>query len=642
MYVNVTLYKTKLSTTDTMVFSTKEEQTEFFNGLTKLDLGQCSFNGKRTIRITGNYFMLNIGGYNYIKIYYTDGSGNERTYYAFIDLFRYVNDNCCEVDVTTDYIQTYMFDIQFSQLFVEQRNYSLNDEILSTLQYKNNYPVSRLDNILTHKISKTYLDHVTNEECSLIFVCILVNTDGETTSFLKDSYIHIPFINRNESSDIDTTHDIACIIIPRGVSSKRDGIYKNLFYYKYQNQIHSITNDVEVVLSRFSGLILDVFTVDTIIDGVDISIHYNESGLDDGMLIEFDDVNFEVSTASTDAPVLRSMYSADEHIIEYTPNYKSLFRAPYYNIYVGRNGRTMSLLNPFEIDGDTIKYKVYTDFIPIYSTYLKINTKRKYDNIYSIDGVIEGFVYSTNKWDEYKLSHSASVGDSLATKHAYDMEIAERNYNNAKNIAASKYGAIGAQAAGNLIGGIAGGVGSLLGGNVAKGATQLIGGVGRAAGNLAAGAITYEQELENASVAYENTLTTIEQESALLEIEYNNIKNAPNAINNLYSASSYLYETTSFINFNYLQASNIDEIIKYHKRFGFETALQTEITDLDGLHDTNAQDFDYIRTLNCNVISENIPKTSADMIAKIFNSGIYLWRNYEKLGEDYLSNYEGE
>lgn len=621
MYVNVTLYKTKLSTTDTMVFSSKEEQTTFFNGLTKLDLGQCSFNGKRTIRINGNYFMLNIGGYNYIKIYYTDGNGNERTYYAFIDLFRYVNDNCCEVDVTTDYIQTYMFDIQFSQLFIEQRNYSLNiEDFPKNYQFKNKYPIANSKEIFSETISSNYL-----------VVTVLVNRTGDLT---KIKPISFPLTKIDSDKSFTTQNAVGCCMWVYEYTETGYGIPKLTFKNIYKNEQQM---GLLEFIEAYSANILDITINDILGSGISAGENLNLWGIDWG----------EVDINGSKVYYIESMLNLPEkQIIVPSGNIKqSLYTSPYYNMYFYRKGRSINLINPSNIDwfenlGNLItNYKLYPGIFPNYSTIIEFIDNLNKRELFSIDSYAENIIFNVSAWEQYKLTNSATVGDALSTKHAYDLEIAERNRENSKDIAASKFGASGAQTAGNLIGSIAGG---LLSVDPLKGASQIIGGIGSAIGNTVGGGLTYAQELENVEVAYKNTLTTIEQESALLQIQYNDIKNSPDQVKNLIGNGYLDVAVDRRAKIAIYEATNIAEIIKYHKRFGFETALQTEITDLAGLHDTKAQHFDYIRTLNCSVISENIPRTSAEIIQKIFNSGIYLWRNYEKLGEDYLSNYEGE
>jgi len=635
MYVNVTLYKTKLSTTDTMVFSSKIEQTNFFAGLTKLELGKCSFNGKRTIRINGNYFMLNIGGYNYIKIYYTDGYGNERTYYAFIDLFRYVNDNCCEIDVTTDYIQTYMFDIQFSQLFIEQRNYSLDSEDLLSLSYKNYYPSSIYNNIREDYIC---VKDINDDDKYEFNICVLLNASTEELSNLRSYTFNIPLNERALPKVINTNNSIVCFVFPCAFKNGFIGEVKNV---NYDGTVTQLTYKLNDFISKYGANIVDIFIADTLqcVKGLNNDTIVVDSSTSNYInVVELDEKT--IITINS----MQSYITNDDVIKEVEYNFhKALFRSPYYNIYVGRDGGTMSLINPYDLDLSTglkVSYAYYQDILPVYNSIIKVlNTKRKYDCIFTFAPILENFLYTVDAWSQYKLTHSASVGDSLSTKHAYDLEVAERSYKNRRNIADTNEALGVTNTMGNAVTSFGKG---LAGGN--KGG--VIGGAISSITSLVTGSITTglakEQELENASVAYENTLTTIEQESALLKIQYNDIQNSPATVNNMYSGGTYVYGVNSVIKLNLLEPNNIAEIIKYHKRFGFETALQTEITDLGGLHDVNARHFDYIRTLNCNVISENIPRTSAEMIQKIFNSGIYLWRNYEKLGEDYLSNYRGE
>lgn len=624
MYVNVTLYKTKLSTTDTMVFSSKIEQTSFFAGLPQRELGKCSFNGKRTIRINGNYFMLNIGGYNYIKIYYIDGYGNERTYYAFIDLFRYVNDNCCEVDVTTDYIQTYMFDIQFSQLFIEQRNYSINDKVLFNLPYKNIYPIGN------YKL-KNY-----SELNNKPFICVLLDGSaqnpagggGTVGEVFGDIYLKTP-TDISESEEIYTTK-IVCLIFPITIQQNGTFTVDDTFIDGY-NTTHNCVN-FSSFISEFSSVIMNISIIDA------LPLFYGGKLNTDNFLLTANAYGAEADgyyIAYTGVKTNDVFAFVDTY---FNSNY-SLLRSPYYNLYIYRRGYNQTLVNIFncdvEMDSNSIRYlvKFLQDIIPSSDVIVDYSDKYKFNSA-KIQALSSTLPFSVDAWDNYRLSKSATSSDALATKHAYDMEIADRNYQNARNQSRTSFitgmtnalgSAVSAGGAG-LVGKPEAGIGSLV--------NSITGVVGSS--------LNYHQNLENASVAYENTKTTIEQESALLELQYNDIKNSPDITKNFYDSNGYSTMWYGKIRLDVYEAGNIDEIIKYHKRFGFETALQTEITDLRGLHDVNARHFDYIRTLNCNVISENIPRTSAEMIQKIFNSGIYLWRNYEKLGEDYLSNYRGE
>lgn len=643
MLVDVVLYKTKLSTTDTMVFDgdTAEEvranQSAFFATLEKKTFTEkLSFNGRRSLRIKGSYWLLNLDGYNYCTITYSN-----KTYFCFIDKFTYVNDNCTQVDVTTDYIQTYLTEIKFSQLFIDQRNYSLNGDDISELQYKNYYPISRYANKKSVSLSKTFYSSITGGECKIFFICILINNTTENYEYLKPNYLMIPMPIEKGEGYVTTVSDITCVLLPCYINSF--GGIKEFRNFKYANKYHRMS-DTGTIIDTLSPAIIDVFFTDAIIDGITVE-EDGDGGEYSGETIVFDANKIYLGESiiegtSGDYATLRFLTQKKQQLALYD-DMKSLSRAPYRQIYVGRDGGVISSINPFEIDGKNIEYSISQEVLPTYNTVIKINTKKKYDSIYSISPILGNFIYSLSAWDSYKNTHSASVGDSLATKHAYDMEMAERNYQNQKNIAQTKREIGGTEAGLGGLGNMFSGLATTLMGNPA-GVGQFVGGItSTITGGVKTG-LTYEQDLENATVAYENSKTTIAQESALLQIGYNDIKNSPSTINNLYSSSTYLYNYSSEIKFNYIEADNMEEVIKYHKRFGFETSLQTDITTINGMHDTNAQHFDYIRTMNASVISENIPKQSADIIAKIFDSGIYLWRNYEKLGEDYFSNYAGE
>ena len=659
MLVDVILYKTKLSTTDTMVFDgdTPEEvranQLSFFNSLEKKTFSdKLSFNGRRSLRINGNYWLLNLDGYNYCSIKFEN-----KTYYAFIDEFVYVNDNSVEIRVTTDYIQTYLTDIKFSPLFIEQRNYSLSTDVLADIPYKNTYPIGGLSNVEEVSLSIRFTGG-DGKIKSLFFICVILDVSSSEYDKFKEYTLNIPLnaLRKNLGKEINTNNSVCLFLFPCYADiSDSNQVYATKLEYidlvKIDDGTSNFFTGVEDFIDKYNSAILDVFIADGLTNGIDVTVDgitYTltvNTGFSDIEYInpgEYEHYLILKSTSVVSTPTKRIIFN----------DYKfNLFRSPYYNIYIGRDGSTMSLLNPFELSeysyktsGSKIAYRdlyyaIFQEVLPTYTTKVKISkTRRKYDSIYSFDPIIDNFLFSKDKWAEYKLSHSASVGDSLATKHAYDIEIAERNYANQKNIANTNRIIGGVNTGANAISDVIGGVANI---NVG-GISQILRGIGSAVSGGVKTGLEYEQSLENASVAYENAKTTIQQERALLEIEYNNIKNSPATINNLSSSGCYVYLFDTPIKINVLQASNIEEIIKYHKRFGFETSLQTDITTIKDTHDSNARYFDYIRALNANVISENIPKTSADIIAKIFDNGIYLWRNYEKLGEDYLSNYDGE
>lgn len=628
MLVDVVLYKTKLSTTDTMVFDgdTAEEvranQSAFFATLEKKTFSEkLSFNGRRSLRIKGNYWLLNLDGYNYCTITYSN-----KTYFCFIDKFTYVNDNCTQVDVTTDYIQTYLTEIKFSQLFIDQRNYSLNiRNFYQTTPYKNFYPVANHREVGTTPLYSDYR-----------LVTVLVNKTGD----LKDVFTEISFPLTGEPSQLTTQDNIACLIWLYEVTAGTDNSHPILGWQEFNINVENMS--LEEFLSAYSANIIDVTISD--VAAKDVSVNETGAGV----------VNLYYESHTIEGKTVYSVRGTTRSVPAYLyipmdNRKKSLLVSPYYNIYAYRKGKNKNLINPANLVfshpfGETLatKYQVFYSFYPNYSTVIDFKDNIDKKEIFSLDSYCENVVYTVSAWEQYKLNNSSTVGDALSTKHAYDMEMAERNYQNQKNIAETKkaIGAIDAGVSGSL--GVFSGAATALSGNVGGGISQIFGGVSNTITGGVKTGLTYEQDLENATVAYENAKTTIAQESALLQLGYSDIKNSPDTVKNL-TGSGYLdIVVDRRAKIGVYESTNIKEIEKYHKRFGFETSIQTDITTINGMHDTNAQHFDYIRTMNASVISENIPKQSADIIAKIFDSGIYLWRNYEKLGEDYFSNYAGE
>lgn len=630
MLVDVVLYKTKLSTTDTMVFDgdTAEEvranQSAFFATLEKKTFTEkLSFNGRRSLRIKGNYWLLNLDGYNYCTITYSN-----KTYFCFIDKFTYVNDNCTQLDVTTDYIQTYLTEIKFSQLFIDQRNYSLNiTNFYQYKPYKNFYPIST-----QKEISKTDL------HSNYILATVLCNKTGKLDNI--DSPIMFPL--SGQPQEFTTQRNIVCLAWLYELEEDNDNYPKITPISFLSNKEMSLgyflnnygANVIDITFSDVVARDVEDTGSTRVVKNLNMSQYNIDSSIDAGIV--------SAITGTTKENL------ATKLLLDIPSTIKpSLLVSPYYNMYTYRKGKSVNLINPANLkfylgtNKFYTRYRTYYSFFPDYATVIDFEDNINKKEVFPLGSYCENVVYTVSAWEQYKLNNSATVGDALSTKHAYDMEIAERNYQNQKNIAETKRKIGGVDAGLGGLGNLYGGLGAVLGGNPA-GVGQFVSGITSSITGAVKTGLTYEQDLENATVAYENAKTTIAQESALLQLEYNDIKNAPDVVRNL-TGNGYLdIAIDRRAKIATYEASNIEEVIKYHKRFGFETSLQTDITTINGMHDTDAQHFDYIRTMNANVISENIPKQSADIIAKIFDSGIYLWRNYEKLGEDYFSNYAGE
>lgn len=598
----------------------KNNQEAFFNTLPKVVYANCSFNGSRSVRIAGNYFELNLNGYNYCKIEHIR-RGTEYTFYSFIDLYRYVNDECCEIDITCDYIQTYLSEIKLAAPFIDQRNYSLNADLYKT-PYHNFYPVSRM----VESGDKVELSSI---RCVVFLVA--PNQEDEASIF-GASPVSIPFDIKTR--DISTAVGVHLVCYP---IDENDNIIYDVIDMNNQT-VHLI--NMYAFMENYSGIIIDSGICEhfnIVIRGGDNKYHLNytsggyfeigEIDADNKLLLAISDSSNNTGKQGFGElfTLIDSKYLSALNISPYT-EYRVGRRTSYFTINPynkGKNDNKIDLIVKSDVLGEKNNIVQYQDI-------------NRYETISTYKNPCGYMLYSRDAWSSYKNAHTATVGDSLATKHKYDLEIAERNKQAGTNkTTANAIGDAIKTFTGYLEDALSSVASILTGGSNIK--IPITGIINR---TTDIGVNTYKS-VTDITVAYENAKTNIQKEKDLLELEYNNIRNAPNEVLNAESNSYYhLYETASAI---VVKADNMEQIKKYHKKFGFQTSLQSDSDmTLSQLHDKAARHFDYIVTKNASVISENIPKSAAANIEKIFDNGIYLWRDYNKLGEDYFSNYNGE
>lgn len=109
-----------------LTFSTLNDQTTYFLGLTHLEIDNISYQRKDSI-IRYPAHIDSIIEYNYC-MYQNENYGN-KYFYAFITGMRYINDGMTEIQILTDTFQTWQFDINFKESFVEREMLSVADDI---------------------------------------------------------------------------------------------------------------------------------------------------------------------------------------------------------------------------------------------------------------------------------------------------------------------------------------------------------------------------------------------------------------------------------------------------------------------------------------------------------------------------------
>lgn len=126
---NSTIYLLKtpieLDNNNQLDFSNAAAQHNYFNGLTKINISEATFQRKDgTLRWAGN--SEDLLGYNYC-MYRNLGHGS-KWFYAFVTKIEYLSENSCAISLKTDTWQTYMFDLTFKTCLVE-REHVANDTV---------------------------------------------------------------------------------------------------------------------------------------------------------------------------------------------------------------------------------------------------------------------------------------------------------------------------------------------------------------------------------------------------------------------------------------------------------------------------------------------------------------------------------
>lgn len=114
-----------LSNKNQLTFSSKTAQYNYFNGLTKIEIDECSYQRKDNI-IRYPAHIDSIIEYNYCM--YQNSNYGDKWFYAYITNMTYENDGLTNITIETDAFQTWQFDINFKDSFVEREHVN-NDTI---------------------------------------------------------------------------------------------------------------------------------------------------------------------------------------------------------------------------------------------------------------------------------------------------------------------------------------------------------------------------------------------------------------------------------------------------------------------------------------------------------------------------------
>lgn len=132
MSYSVSLYYIKgINYTDTPYFKNRQLRDLFYlnHKVATIETSYYPPYYHNTIKFTTDDIDFN-SNVNYLSI-----DSSDRTYYYFIDSFRYISDSIIELSITMDVIQTYYFDISISNCCIERKFINRYDDNLISRKY---------------------------------------------------------------------------------------------------------------------------------------------------------------------------------------------------------------------------------------------------------------------------------------------------------------------------------------------------------------------------------------------------------------------------------------------------------------------------------------------------------------------------
>lgn len=625
MKVNLYLHKLKLTPTDTVLFVSVNQQKAFFEGdrVNSLALENIAYNGSRRIKITIKPPQANLDGYNYAEMVLEDG----KVMYSFIDEFIYVNDNTAYINLTLDYIQTYMFDIEIAKYKIEQRTMPRNVTALNIygnsklFSYSNSIATANKQYKTLARITQSEYDISNELEYSLLYAVFSLTKNTEIENCVwKDSY----------------DSGIVSVVFPC-VLKKIKGVpsLKILDIKSGLNNILDKDISFEKFITKYNSLIINFSICDTI--STDF-IYNSENGF-----IMNDPATEEYAGYKEELSILKAYNSDFLYVAEIKETtltikgcwqYSILCREPYARIEIGRKSDEIQILSPLEnsknfLEQDDDSNNNVFDLVlkcifnPIYPNELRVRVvnANNYNIMYSIPARQTNMAFDKTKWEEYFIQHSVIINDGLATKHSYDVEIASNNLISSGVSSALNMGLGAASIAMGNIGGA---------GNIIGGANNLIGSV----------------------TSYVSAKNNIEKEKALLELEWKNIKSQPASIYN-FQANQNAYALAENDLCIYLSYPVEEDIVyKYHERYGYKLSVYIDNVYRDynkiygykymfkskssgGIY---GKKFDFVRYTDVEITSTNIPKSASNILKEILEKGITYWYSYENMFS-YSDNY---
>lgn len=612
------LFKLKLSPDNTMFFNNITEQTNFFDSKVALSIPNISFNGSRPFRLSANYLDTTFNNYTYCR--YKFGS---KTVYAFIDNITYTNDNVCELEVSIDFLQTFMFDIFGGVAKSNVSNKTLKDSFFNVYKpFTNKMTPSDFNSYLLKRLNKSITDTRIGGFILLNVDPNIMNKAGETsgTNFVMYGLYDngVPTSAMCLALPVEYNLETNTINAPQlyklGSASSESGCAGGGNLFNFLDAYASYIVDGCIGIT-FDQLLPDLYF------NADDSIHYDTTNM---QLVKLPDVSLDVPYLCIKNNSIANNWSIDlSDYLEDIP--LPLRRNPYVYIRVGNDSESIEL-NLLDFYNDSpvtetmiLEIEQFTSCLYPFQTNLKfkyngreITDRNAMFNIVATDPV----PFSISAWQEYYSNNKATVNDGLETQQKYQS----------------------AQLRNNLGTGL-----------VNAGIDTIVGGVSwtKKLGQLSARSFKSQQNLFNAGVSgttgflgamtnYANGKLEMAKDKALQQIGWNDVKSSPSAFSNITSNLSSKYRNgTQGIEVDIYIAKNIEDIKAYHKQYGYVINIM-QSSPLNDIHNHTVFDFISFNEITLGLL---LPQNMVSLIEEQLESGIRFWYDYNNfLNYDIANN----
>lgn len=608
MFVDIKLYMTTIDEENLFVGSSQENRELSLNSLrVQTEIIKAPFNPTDPFRLEGNYLEYQ-RKYNYARFkYYVNNDDTEPsvTRYYFIRDFEYVNDMVCRMVCDEDLVSNIFWQLKFARFYPSMCTYNSNKLTANGRKYK------AIDAGQIYEIEEEYnlLKYFQSSGLPTLAVGFIVFT----STYQRDEGDGFAYIEGN------TTYPLRNYVLP----------------FIYDPLTGSVREDFKIFAAS-GDRVLDVFDLGKFLNqttaGFDIvssmiylnlknEINVTVTKYDDyyGARISGIDDNFLRQMTLADignAMVIKKLPDAFETFIENLPI--DMYSVPEYkklNIFNGGNVYEYDTRQIVPFGGvSRITYK--QSFVPPYRTTLYFNEERiQYtpNNFISFNNDTTFMDFSSAYADWYRQNYNSQI---MGLKVKQETERENLGVRTAAGLANTVVG-IGA---------------TLAGGQISAALNK------NATAPALAGVNAAKQATDFATNTISNYLTLNNnqaKERKLQEFQIQDLKNTPSEVS---FGSSIVPFIVNKMYMRVVVFKNIfyDEIVKYHKAFGFESMI--DISDSFQQHTL----FDYYRADDTVLNTDEVflDEMERSQVEDTFSKGVRVWYDYNNMKNFTIENPE--